>query len=66
MEQQTDQRTWTLLMLMGCIAALMGLVAVLIDWIQGDPFNPVFLVAVGAGLLVAALALRQRRKTPRV
>ncbi len=58
-----SQRTWNAAIILGLLAALMGLVALLIDTIQGDPFNWAVLPAIGAGLLVAALALTQRRKT---
>ena len=40
----------------------MGVVALLIDLIQGDPMNWAVLPAIGAGLLVASMALAQRKK----
>ena len=65
MAKQSERQTWNLIILAGCVAALMGVVALVIDQIQGDPFNPTFLSAIGAGLLVTALALRQRQKAPK-
>ena len=58
-----SQRTWNTVVILGLLAALMGLVALLIDTIQGDPFNWAVLPAIGAGLLVASIGLAQRNKT---
>ena len=58
-----SQRTWNTAIILGLLAALMGVVALLIDMIQGDPFNWAVLPAIGAGLLVASIAMAQRRKT---
>ena len=58
-----DRRNWTLVFIGGCIGLLGGLTAMIIDGIQGDPFN----VAVGgisAGAILATVALSQRKKTP--
>ena len=62
MTKPTSKRTWTIAVLFGLLAALMGVVALLIDLIQGDPMNWAVLPAIGAGLLVASMALAQRKK----
>ena len=46
----------------GCLGLLGGLVAMIIDAIQGDPFNVVALSAIGSGALLATIALSQRKK----
>ena len=63
MAETLSRRTWTLAAILGLIATLMGVVALLIDMIQGDPMNGAVLPAIGAGLLVTSLALAQRKKT---
>ena len=63
MAEIPSQRTWNTAIILGLFAALLGIVALLIDTIQGDPFNWAVLPAIGAGLLVAALAMAQRKKT---
>lgn len=62
MTETPSKRTWTVAASLGLFAALMGVVALLIDMIQGDPMNGAVLPAIGAGLLVAALALAHRKK----
>ena len=62
MAEEISARTWGIAIILGLFAALMGIVALLIDMIQGDPFNAAVLPAIGAGLLVASIALVQRRK----
>ena len=62
MGKQPDRRSWTIAAILGLIAALMGVVALLIDVIQGDAMNGAVLPAIGTGLLVASLALAQRKK----
>ncbi len=59
-----DRRTWTLLFISGCIGLLSGLTAMIIDGLQGDPFNGVALGAIAAGAILATVALWQRKKTP--
>ena len=62
MSKTPSKRTWTTAAILGLIAALMGVVALLIDMIQGDAMNWAVLPAIGAGLLVTSLALVQRKK----
>ncbi len=59
-----DRRNWTLLFISGCIGLLGGLTAMIIDEIQGDPFNVAALGAIAAGAILATVALSQRKKTP--
>ena len=62
MKKPPDRRTWSIAALLGLVAALMGVVALTIDLVQGDAMNWAVLPAIGAGLLVTALALAQRKK----
>ncbi len=62
MAEIISARTWGVAVALGLFAALMGVVALLIDMIQGDPFNAAVLPAIGAGLLIASLSLTQRKK----
>ncbi len=63
MAKTPTKKTWTAVAILGLIATLMGIVALLIDMIQGDPMNWAVLPSIGAGLLVTSLALAQRKKT---
>ena len=62
MKKTSERRTWMIAAAAGLFAALLGVVALLIDLVQGDPMNWAVLPAIGAGLLVALLSLAQRRK----
>ncbi len=53
-----------LVFISGCIGLLGGLTAMIIDGIQGDPFNLAALGAIAAGAILATVALSQRKKTP--
>lgn len=57
-----DRRSWTLVFIGGCLGLLGGLTAIIIDAIQGDPFNTPALGAIAAGAILATLALVQRRR----
>ncbi len=59
-----DRRNWTLVFIGGCIGLLGGLTAMIIDGIQGDPFNLAALGAIATGAILATVALSQRKKTP--
>lgn len=57
-----DRRSWTLVFIGGCLGLLGGLTAMIIDAVQGDPFNVAALGAIGAGAILATMALSQRKK----
>ena len=57
-----DRRNWTLVFIGGCIGLLGGLAAMIIDAIQGDPFNAAALGAIAAGAILATIALGQRKR----
>ncbi len=59
-----ERRSWTVLFICGCISLLSGLTTMIIDGIQGDPFNLMALGAIAAGAILATVALAQRKKTP--
>jgi len=59
-----DGSNWTLVFISGCIGLFGGLTAMIIDAIQGDPFNVVALGTIAAGAILATVALAQRKKTP--
>ena len=54
-----DRRNWTLVFISGCIGLLGGLTAMIIDAIQGDPFNVAALGAIAAGAILPTAALAQ-------
>jgi len=59
-----ERRSWTVLFICGCVSLFSGLTAMIIDGIQGDPFNLMALGAIAAGAILATVALAQRKKTP--
>ncbi len=59
-----ERQTLTLLFIISCLCILAFLSAILIDAIQGDPFNAPALSGIAAGAILATVALSQRKKTP--
>ena len=66
MAQKNEQLPWALVLLGGLMGLLGGLIALIIDAIQGDPFNTPALGAIAAGAILATVALSQRKKSPPV
>ena len=58
-----DRRNWTLVFIGGCLGLLGGLTAMIIDAIQGDPFNGAALGAIAGGAILATVALSQRKNS---
>ncbi len=59
-----ERQSWTLLFIGGCICLLGSLSVIIIDAIQGDPFNAPALSGIAAGAILATVGLSQRKKTP--
>ncbi len=59
-----ERQSWTLLFIGSCICILGFLSAILIDAVQGDPFNAPALIGIACGAILAMVGLSQRKKTP--